>query len=91
MILTALAVDNIEVILSFVGSIIATAISFLFPGLAYLVAVAIHGKSSIRKQWDTWCYLALSFLFLLCFTTIVALFIYMSVTLKPGETPTTSL
>ena len=81
----ALAVDSIEDVLSIVGAIFATTISFLFPGLAFLVACRNHGTGSMRKQWDTCFYLLMSIIFILCFITVVAAFIYFQVTKSPSE------
>ena len=55
MLFIAITATNIEPVFDFLGAFGCNSITFLFPGVGYLVALKKFGNSRIRKSWETTC------------------------------------
>jgi len=72
-------VSSIEFVFEVLGAITCSCICFLFPGLAYLVALRRFGKSSDMKKWQTLFNQITAWFFLFMFIVTTGTFIYLEV------------
>lgn len=75
----AMAIQKIDNVVLFTGTIGGASITFLFPGLAYIVAFRHFGDSPRnRNSWSTIFYHLMAWFFVAFFVVVVSSFIYLS-------------
>ena len=72
----ATSITNIDVVFDYAGAVGSSSMMFLFPGLAYILALRKYGKASHRQLWSTFFWHALAWFFLLCYVAILYAFLY---------------
>ena len=72
----ALTIEDIDVIFDFIGVIGCASQTFLFPSVAYLLAVNKYSTSRQRKKWETTIYQILSYIFLILYFSILGAYVY---------------
>ena len=75
----AMFVTNLDTVIEFTGAIGCSANLFLFPGLAYILALRKYGTPHYRQKWSTCGYLVLAWLFLFIFVAILTAFFYLEI------------
>ena len=78
-IVLALTVESIDSIFELSGAIGASATIFLFPGIAYLVALSRYGSNRIRQKWETSFYKMMAWMFLLLQAVVLGLYFYLKI------------
>ena len=79
LIVTAMWVTNLDTVIEFAGAIGCSANLFLFPGLAYILALRKYSTPHLRQKWSTCGYHFLAWLFLFIFIAILAAFFYLEI------------
>ena len=75
----AMAIEKIDNVVLFTGTIGGASVTFLFPGLAYIVALRHFGDTPRhRGNWSTIFYHMMAWAFVASFVVIVSTFIYLS-------------
>ena len=83
----ALSISSVEAVFDFLGAIGSCSITFLFPGLAYLVALYKYGTNRHRQKWDTFFNQILAWVFLACFVAVFSLFLFFKIAQGVGYLP----
>ena len=86
-IMVALIADDVESVFDFVGAIGCSSISFLFPGLGYIVALQKFGTSRIRKRCDTLFNQIVAWTYIAVWILICVLYIYSTCLKASGKLP----
>ena len=60
---------------------------FLFPGLAYILALRKYGKPSHRQLWSTFFYQSLAWAFLVIYFALLTAFFYLEISKAMGWLP----
>ena len=79
LIIVSISVNSIEFVFEVLGAVASSCITFLFPGLAYLVALRRYGKSSDTKKWQTLFNQITAWFFLFMFIVTIGTFIYLEI------------
>lgn len=78
-IILALTVKSIDSIFELAGAIGSASTTFLFPGLAYLVALNRYGSNRIRQKWETSFYKVMAWIFLFVQAVVLAMYFYLKI------------
>jgi len=78
-VISAMLIPNIDIVLELTGAIGCSANTFLFPGVAFLLALRKYDRPSIRQRWSTFFYKVLAWLFLIIFVTLLAAVFYLEI------------
>lgn len=87
----AMTIEDLELVFEFNGAFGCSSVTFLFPGVAYLVALSKYGRPSTHKKWSTLFYKILAWVFLIIFAALLSAFFYVEIqkaagNLESGET-----
>ena len=74
LVVSAILVINLDTVIEFAGAIGCSSNLFLFPGLAYILALRKYSSPHLRQKWSTCGYHFLAWLFLFIFVAILAVF-----------------
>lgn len=83
----AMTIENIEVVFEFTGAIGSSSIMFLFPSVAYLLALSKYGTARHKAKCETIFYQSLAWLFLILFFAVVGSFLYLESSKMLGVLP----
>ena len=70
-------IEDITVVFEFSGAVGSSSITFLFPAVAYILALNRYGTARQKAKCETIFYLALAWLFLFLYAAILGSFIYL--------------
>ena len=87
LVVCAMTVNDLDIVIEFTGAIGCSSTLFLFPGLAYILALAKYGKPSHRQKWSTCGYVLLSWVFLVIYVAILTAFFYVEIAKALGDLP----
>ena len=73
----ALTIQSLDILFEFAGAITCGSVMFLFPGVAYILALRKYGKPSHRELWSTFFYHSLAWVFIVFFVALVGAFTYL--------------
>ena len=73
----AVTIESLEILFEFSGAIACGSTMFLFPGIAYILALRKYGKPSHRQLWSTFFYHTLAWAFLFFFVILIGAFTYL--------------
>ena len=73
----ALTIQSIEILFEFAGAISCGSAMFLFPGVAYILALRKYGKPSHRELWSTFFYHSLAWVYIALFVALISAFTYL--------------
>merc|ERR1712156_142194 len=83
----AMTITDLDIVIEFAGAVGASSNMFLFPGLAYILALRKFGKPEYRKKWSTCLYTFLAWFFLALYFTILAAFFFLEINKALGNLP----
>ena len=83
----AMTITDLDIVIEFAGAVGASSNMFLFPGLAYILALRKFGKPEYRKKWSTCFYTFLAWFFLALYFTILAAFFFLEINKALGNLP----
>ena len=84
MLTIAITAKNIEPVFDFLGAFGCNSITFLFPGLGYLVAFHRFGSNK-EKSWELLFNQVIAITFLILWVLILALYVFITVKKATGE------
>ena len=87
LVVCAMTVNDLDIVIEFTGAIGCSSTLFLFPGLAYILALHKYGKPSHRQKWSTCGYQLLSWAFLIIYVAIISAFFYVEIGKALGDLP----
>ena len=84
----AIFIKDIAVVFEFSGAVGCSSITYLFPGVAYILALNKYGTSRMKQNWDIRFYHFLSWAFLVIYVAVLGAFFYLEVMKALGKLPT---
>ena len=87
----AVFIKDIAVVFEFSGAVGCSSITYLFPSVAYLLALNRYGTSRMRQKWDIRFYQILSWVFLVIYVTVLSAFFYLEIMKALGKLPSDEL
>ena len=72
----AIMIDNLDSVFDFLGSVGCSCIMFLFPGVAYILALKRYGNARQRAKWSTTFFHALAWVFIVLCTLVMTSYFY---------------
>lgn len=84
----SVTIKDLTVVFDFSGAISATMLTFIFPAVAYLVALSRYGTARIRRRRETFVYQVLSVIFILLGLAILISYLYVQVLKAIGRLET---
>ena len=81
----ATTIEDISVIFDFIGAFGGASQMFLFPAVAYLLALNKYSTSRLRKKWETTFYQILSWVFLVFYFGVLSSYFYVTIGKATGK------
>ena len=72
-------------VFEFSGAVGCSSITYLFPGVAYILALNRYGNSRMRQKWDIRFYHILSWVFLVIYVAVLSSFFYLEIMKALGK------
>ena len=83
----AIFIKDIAVVFEFSGAFGCSSITYLFPSVAYILALNKYGTSRMRQSWDIRFYHFLSWAFLIIYVAVLSSFFYLEIMKGLGKLP----
>ena len=74
-------------VFEFSGAFGCSSVTYLFPSVAYILALNRYGTSRMKQKWDIKFYHILSWVFLVIYVAVLSAFFYLEIMKALGKLP----
>ena len=83
----AMTIDDVTVVFEFAGAVGSSSITFLFPSVAYILALNKYGTTRQKAKCESIFFFSLAWIFLILYTALLGSFIYLESMKLLGHLP----